>query len=221
MALCVICLDTLKSPISLPCGHVYCHECILSKIEFDITHSSTHRCPSCRNPYGITNIDPNAVPGHLKNSMLPALRRIYLDEIQHSSPPPVVMDAEASKLRAENAILRAYCKSWKRRANLHSAVIYGVVQVAREQILSVRVERDQLEQKYQTLKRKHAELEASASSSSTSMGDTFVGPSGDSSSRPGSSESAPDDWKLSPALPPKKKLRGSTTALTVKLEPVT
>lgn len=207
--------------MSLPCGHVYCHECILSKIEFDITHSSTHRCPSCRNPYGITNIDPNAVPGHLKNSMLPALRRIYLDEIQHSSPPPVVMDAEESKLRAENAILRAYCKTWKRRASLHSAVIYGVAQVAREQILSVRLERDQLEQKYRNLKRKHAELEASASSSSTSTDDIFVGLSGENPSRPGSSESVSEEWKLSQALPPKKKLRGSTTPPNVKLEPAT
>lgn len=90
--------------------------------------------------------------------MLPALRRIYLDEIQ-DPPPSLQGEAEVSKLRAENAILRAYCETWKRRANFHSAVIYGVVKVAREQVLGMRVEREQLEQKYQNLKRKYADLE--------------------------------------------------------------
>ena len=90
--------------------------------------------------------------------MLPALRRVYLDEIQDAPPPPVETEAEVSKLRAENAILRASCESWKRRANLHSAVIYGVAKVAREQILSMRAEREQLEQKYRNLKHEHTDL---------------------------------------------------------------
>ena len=105
------------------------------------------------------NIDPNAVPGHLRSSVLPALRRIYLDEIQNPPPPPVQNEAEVSKLRAENAILRAYCETWKRRANLHSAVVYGVAKVARGQILSMRAEREQLEEKYQNLKRRYGDLE--------------------------------------------------------------
>ena len=107
----------------------------------------------------LANIDPNAVPGHLRSSVLPALRKIYLDEIQDPPPPPAQNEAEVSKLRAENAILRAYCETWKRRANLHSAVIYGVAKVARGQIFNMRAEREQLEQKYQNLKRKYADLE--------------------------------------------------------------
>jgi hypothetical protein len=107
----------------------------------------------------LANIDPNAVPGHLRNSVLPALRRIYLDEIQGAPPPPVETDDEVSKLRAENAILRASGEMWKRRANLHSAVIYGVAKVARGQILGMRAEREQVEQKYQNLKRKYTDLE--------------------------------------------------------------
>lgn len=91
--------------------------------------------------------------------MLPALRRIFLEEIQNAPSPPVQNEAEVSKLRAENAILRAYCETWKRRANLHSAVIYGVAKLAREQVFSMRAEREQLEQKYQNLKRKCADLE--------------------------------------------------------------
>jgi hypothetical protein len=91
--------------------------------------------------------------------VLPALRRIFLEEIQNAPSPPVQNEAEVSKLRAENAILRAYCETWKRRANLHSAVIYGVAKLAREQVFIMRAEREQLEQKYQNLKRKCADLE--------------------------------------------------------------
>ena len=107
----------------------------------------------------LVNTDPNAVPGHLRSSVLPSLRRIYLDEIQHTPPPLAEPEAEVSKLREENAILRAYCETWKRRANLHSAVIHGIAKVAREQILNMRTDREQLEQKYQNLKRKYADLE--------------------------------------------------------------
>lgn len=105
------------------------------------------------------NIDPNAVPGHLRKSVLPALRRIYLDEVQDTSPTPIETEDEVSKLRAENAILRAYCEAWKCRSNLHSAVVCGVARAARAQILSMKSEREQLEQKYRNLKRKYADLE--------------------------------------------------------------
>jgi hypothetical protein len=107
----------------------------------------------------LASVDPNAVAEHLRNSVLPALRRIYLDEVQDTPSPSAQTEAEVSRLRAENAILRTYCGSWKRRANFHSAVIYGVTKVAREQILGMRVDREQLEQKYQNLKRKYADLE--------------------------------------------------------------
>lgn len=91
--------------------------------------------------------------------MLPALRRIYLDEIQDTPPPSAEPDAEVSKLRAENAILRVYCQTWKHRANLHSSVIHGIAKVARERIVSMRADGEQLKRKYQNLKRKYADLE--------------------------------------------------------------
>jgi len=202
--------------MALPCGHVFCHECILSKIESDVTHPSTHRCPSCRNPYSITNIDANAVPAHLRSSVLPALRRIYLDESQDTSSPPVQPDAEVSKLRAENAILRVYCQTWKHRANLHSSVIHGIAKVARERILTMRADGEQLERKYQNLKRKYADLEASASLSLITADDWSPKLSDEKRSRPDSSESG----SSSPVLRPKKKARGSTRSSVVKLEPV-
>jgi len=48
---------------------------------------------------------------------------------------------------------------WKHRANFHSAIIYGVAKAARGQILGMRAEQEQLERKYESLKRKYADLE--------------------------------------------------------------
>jgi hypothetical protein len=142
--------------------------------------------------------------------VLPALRKIYLDEIQDTPPPPVQPEAEVSRLRVENAILRAYCGTWKRRANLHSAVIHGIAKVAREQILSMRTDREQLEQKYQNLKRKYADFEATESTSLTSADDRFPKLSNEKHSRP----------KRSPSLPPKKKHCGPTRSSNIELESV-
>jgi len=173
--------------------------------------------------------------------VLPSLRRIYFDEMHDPSPPPAQNEAEVSKLRAENAILRAYCETWKRRANLHSAVIYGVAKVAREQVFSMRVEREQLEQKYQNLKRKYADPEcvtfrsgvllpetsanhrctrASPSPSPAPVDDRSPKLTGEGRSRPDSSESSDrENWTSSPVLPPKKRLRSSTRTPIIKLEP--
>lgn len=161
-----------------------------------------------------------------------------MDEIQDTTPPPAQTDDEVSKLRAENAILRAHCETWKRRVNFHSAVVYGVTKVARGQILSMRAEREQLEQKYQNLKRKCTDLEwvasrsdvaaepgltfcptprAAASPSPTSTDDRSPKLNGEKRSRPDSSESDSENRRSPPV---KKKLRSSTGSTSPTLEPM-
>ncbi|KAL3892081.1 hypothetical protein ACJMK2_004318 [Sinanodonta woodiana] len=58
---CPICLDTLKKPKVLPCGHTYCASCLQSHINNTVTHSGTHRacfpCPVCR--VETASSDPN------------------------------------------------------------------------------------------------------------------------------------------------------------------
>ncbi|XP_058931435.1 E3 ubiquitin-protein ligase TRIM38 [Kogia breviceps] len=63
-AICSICLQLMTEPVSISCGHSYCHLCIASFSEMQ-PWLEMFFCPQCRAPYTMASLRPNKQLGNL------------------------------------------------------------------------------------------------------------------------------------------------------------
>ncbi|EKM50606.1 uncharacterized protein PHACADRAFT_263970 [Phanerochaete carnosa HHB-10118-sp] len=162
MPTCLICLNALRTPAVLPCGHVFCYDCIVRVVRNVQPFTQQHFCPTCRVPYTISIVDPQLIPHHLRPHLTPAIRKLSLDFTIPSAVPGSTPASECDRLRAENASLRSCCEVWRKRAALHASASLGLVglaRLARDHAIKMRRENCELQQKYISLKRKSEELE--------------------------------------------------------------
>ncbi|KAJ6572203.1 hypothetical protein B0H19DRAFT_935829 [Mycena capillaripes] len=176
---CSICLESFTSPVSLPCGHVFCRECIRRTVQSVKSCSIQHCCPACRAPYSILTIDPALIPPYLRPHILPPIRKVFFDDptpgaststaspstsastsTSATSPPPALA-ADLARATAELTALQQQCATWRRRAEVHAAAnssLLGFARAAKDCALRLRTERDAERSRCVLLKRKLAEL---------------------------------------------------------------
>ncbi|EJF64436.1 hypothetical protein DICSQDRAFT_145081 [Dichomitus squalens LYAD-421 SS1] len=161
MPTCIVCLGALKDPAALPCGHVFCWDCLIRLIRSVTPYTNHHFCPTCKQPYTISNVDPTLVPHHLQPFITPSVRKLHLE---YTIPAPTkgasASNAEYEKLLAENVSLKACCFIWRKRAAVHASATLGLVglaRIARDYALRIKSERDELETRYNELKKRYDE----------------------------------------------------------------
>ncbi|KAJ6488065.1 hypothetical protein DFH09DRAFT_381016 [Mycena vulgaris] len=119
---CGICLSKLKEPVSVPCGHVYCTDCLTGHISATSPDGFTSTCPSCRETFNMVRPEITCLPKKFHQYIVPSIRRVYIDMSRHEGLRKKLSasDARVKMLEQDKERLMAECERHIAAARAHS-----------------------------------------------------------------------------------------------------
>ncbi|XP_073720589.1 tripartite motif-containing protein 16-like [Misgurnus anguillicaudatus] len=111
--ICSICLDLLKDPVTIPCGHSYCMSCITNCWNQD-DQKRNYSCPQCRQTF---RTRPDLGKNVMLVNMVEDLRRLQTDRSALSSAGPEDVKCDVCTERKYKAVksclvcLESYCQT--------------------------------------------------------------------------------------------------------------
>ncbi|XP_065118139.1 tripartite motif-containing protein 16-like [Paramisgurnus dabryanus] len=129
--ICSICLDLLKDPVTIPCGHSYCMSCITNCWD----QKRDYSCPQCRKTF---NTRPDIGKNVMLAEMVEKLKKTKLqtDPSAFSSAGPEDVKCDVCTERKKKAIksclvcLNSYCQThFERHEELQSGRRHKVIDV--------------------------------------------------------------------------------------------
>ncbi|XP_064820568.1 tripartite motif-containing protein 16-like [Oncorhynchus masou masou] len=106
---CSVCLDLLKDPVTIPCGHSYCRSCIEGCWDQDVL-KGVYSCPQCRETF-------TSRPNLMKNNMLAELVEKLRKTGLQAAPPPALCYAGPGDVACD------FCTGTRKQKALMSCLV--------------------------------------------------------------------------------------------------
>ncbi|KAK0466908.1 uncharacterized protein EV420DRAFT_1698925 [Desarmillaria tabescens] len=124
---CTICICEYTEPASIPCGHVYCLQCLTDYISSSSPDGLTAACPTCRTEFsiGMTFTHLHALSKQFHRYIIPSIRRVFIEPNPSESYEELKQKFEASEarnatLKQENRELQKSCGKYMADAVKHA-----------------------------------------------------------------------------------------------------
>ncbi|PBK69169.1 hypothetical protein ARMSODRAFT_1019158 [Armillaria solidipes] len=122
---CTICICDYTEPVSIPCGHVYCMQCLSDYISSSSPDGLTAACPTCRAEFSIVVPELHSLSKQFHRYTTPSIRRVFIEPNPSESYEELKQKFEASEarnaaLKRENRDLQKSCQKYMADATVRA-----------------------------------------------------------------------------------------------------